>query len=108
MSHLASTFSALGDPSRLAILERLRRGEATAGELGEPLPISAPAISRHLKVLEQAGLISRRVDAQRRVFQIEPRALDDVDAWLERFRQAMSDNYDRLDKVLAKRKGKRK
>lgn len=101
MSTLAPVFSALADAHRLAILDRLKRGEATAGELGRPLPISAPAVSRHLKVLERAGLISRRVDAQRRVFRLEVEALDPVDAWLRRTRDALETNYARLDALLA-------
>ncbi len=102
---LAPTFAALSDRHRLAILERLRGGEATAGELADPLPISAPAVSRHLKVLERAGLISRRVQAQHRVFRVEPEALRAVDQWLDRFRDVLETNYRRLDDLLANDEG---
>ena len=98
---LAPTFAALADPARLAIVERLQTGEATAGELAAPLPISAPAVSRHLKVLERAGLIARRVQGQHRVFRLRSRALTEIEAWLERFRDVTERNYERLDALLA-------
>ncbi len=108
MPELVSTFAALSDPTRLGIVERLRKGEATAGELARPLPISPPAVSRHLKVLEHAGLISRRVQGQHRVFRLETRSLHQVESWLERFREVLSDNYGRLDKLLADGEGEAK
>lgn len=98
---LDTTFAALADPTRRAILERLAEGEATAGELAAPFAISQPAVSRHLKVLEEAGLISRRVDAQRRPARLEPQALAELDAWLERYRQVLAQNFQRLDAILA-------
>lgn len=107
MRSMAATFAALADPTRLAILERLMGGEASAGELGKPLPISAPAVSRHLRVLEEAGLISRRAEAQHRIFRIERGAIDEVDDWLDGFKKALETNYQRLDRLLAQPKGKR-
>ncbi len=98
---LDATFAALADPTRRAILERLAEGEATAGELAAPFAISQPAVSRHLKVLEEAGLISRRVDAQRRPARLEPQALAELDVWLERYRQVLAQNFQRLDAILA-------
>ena len=98
---LDSTLAALADPTRRAILARLGQGEATVNELVEPFDISQPAISRHLKVLEGAGLIARRVDGTRRPCRLVPGALDDLDAYLDGLRQAMTLNFSRLDALLA-------
>ncbi len=101
MLDLDLTFSALADPTRRAILARLARGEATVLELAEPFSMSQPAISKHLKVLEGAGLISRRVQASRRPCRLEAGALDRIDQWLAAMRRALETNYSRLDSVLA-------
>jgi DNA-binding transcriptional ArsR family regulator len=98
---LSATFSALADPTRRAILARLAQGEATVGELAQPFEISLPAISRHLKVLEGAGLISRGRDAQWRPCRLEPEALQAVDGWLERYRAFWTGRFDRMDAYLA-------
>ncbi len=94
------TFTALADPTRRAILARLALGEATVNELVEPFSMSQPAISKHLKMLERAGLITRRVDATRRPCRIEAAPLGEADAWLERFRKIWEGNYTRLDNLL--------
>src|ERR687887_762113 len=93
---LSTTFAALADPTRRAILARLASGEASVVELAEPFAMSLPAISKHLKVLERAGLIARGREAQWRPCRIEPRALKDVDHWLERYRQFWDESFDRL------------
>lgn len=93
-------FSALGDPTRRAIVERLAFGDATVLELAEPFDVSLPAISRHLKVLEEAGLISRGRDAQRRPCRLRPAALERVTAWAEHTRRAWESRFDRLDTYL--------
>lgn len=93
-------FSALGDPTRRAIVERLATGEATVLELAAPFDISLPAISRHLKVLEEAGLIARGRDAQRRPCRLRPEALEQVTAWAEHTRRAWEERFDRLDEYL--------
>lgn len=95
-----ATFAALGDPTRRAIVERLASGEATVLELAAPFQISLPAISRHLKVLEQAGLITRGRDAQRRPCQLRAEALSEVVAWAEHTRGAWEDRFDRLGEYL--------
>jgi DNA-binding transcriptional ArsR family regulator len=97
---LDATFAALADPTRRAILARLARGETTVQELAEPFAMSLPAISRHLKVLEHAGLIARSREAQWRPCRIEPRALKDVDDWLDRYRRFFDESFDRLDAYL--------
>jgi DNA-binding transcriptional ArsR family regulator len=97
---LDSTFAALSDPTRRAILARLASGEASVAELAKPFSMSQPAISKHLKVLERAGLISRGRDAQRRPRRLEPKPLAEADAWLENYRQIWEANYRRLDAVL--------
>jgi DNA-binding transcriptional ArsR family regulator len=97
---LAATVAALADPTRRAILARLARGETTVQELAEPFAMSLPAISRHLKVLEHAGLIARSREAQWRPCRIEPRALKDVDEWLDRYRRFFDESFDRLDDYL--------
>jgi len=97
---LDTTFAALADPTRRAILARLARGEATVNELAEPFSMSQPAISKHLKVLESAGLISRGRDAQRRPSRLEARPLAEASAWLERYREFWEGNFQRLDALL--------
>jgi DNA-binding transcriptional ArsR family regulator len=97
---LSAMFSALADPTRRAILARLALGEASVGELAKPFDISGPAISKHLKVLEGAGLITRGREAQWRPCRIEPRALRDVDNWLERYRRLWEERFDRLEDYL--------
>jgi DNA-binding transcriptional ArsR family regulator len=101
MSNLDAAFSALADPTRRAILARLALGEATVMELAEPFEMTQPAISRHLKVLEGAGLILRRVEGTKRPCRLAPAAVNEIDQWLAMLRQALSANYDRLDDVLA-------
>jgi len=105
---LDATFAALADPTRRAILARLADGEATVTELAAPFDMSQPAISKHLKVLEHAGLISRSRDAQRRPRKLEPRPLADATDWIERYRKIWEANYKRLDAVLQEMKGKEK
>jgi DNA-binding transcriptional ArsR family regulator len=97
---LSLTFAALADPTRRAILDRLARGEATVRELAEPFSISAPAISRHLKVLERAGLIARRREAQSRPTRLKPEALDEADAWMHACRATWEGRMDRLGEHL--------
>jgi DNA-binding transcriptional ArsR family regulator len=94
------TFAALADPTRRAILARLATGEATVTELAEPFEMSQPAISKHLKVLERAGLISMDVDAQRRPRKLEPKRLGEAVDWIERYREIFEQNYQRLDALL--------
>ena len=101
MPNLDASFSALADPTRRAILARLALGEATVMELVEPFDLTQPAISRHLKVLEGAGLIVRRVEGTKRPCRLAPKAISEIDQWLAMLRQALSANYDRLDDVLA-------
>lgn len=107
---LDRSFSALADPTRRAILARLSHGEATVSELAEPFAISQPAVSKHLKVLEHAGLIERRRDAQRRPCRIVPERLRLVNNWLEQYEALWNDRLDRLEAHLetTKRKGKAK
>ncbi|HVJ41081.1 MAG TPA: metalloregulator ArsR/SmtB family transcription factor [Dongiaceae bacterium] len=95
------TFAALADPTRRAILAQLAEGEASVTVLAQPFAMSLPAISKHLKVLEKAGLITRGRDAQWRPCRIEPAALQDVDAWLDRYRQFWTASLDRLGDYLA-------
>ena len=101
MPNLDASFSALADPTRRAILARLALGEATVMELVEPFDLTQPAISRHLKVLEGAGLIVRRVEGTKRPCRLAPAAVNEIDQWLGMLRKALSANYDRLDDVLA-------
>jgi len=101
---LDATFAALADPTRRAILARLASGEASVTELAEPFAMSQPAISKHLKVLERAGLISRGYDAQRRPRSLEARPLADVTAWLEDYRRFWEASFQRLDTLLAELK----
>jgi DNA-binding transcriptional ArsR family regulator len=97
---LSATFSALADPTRREILARLASGEATVNELAEPFDISLQAVSKHLKVLEHAGLISRGRNAQYRPCRLESEPLDDATAWIDRHRQVWEDRFDRLEQHL--------
>jgi DNA-binding transcriptional ArsR family regulator len=97
---LSAAFAALADPTRRAILARLALGETTVGELAKPFAMSGPAVSRHLKVLEMAGLIARGREAQWRPCRIEPEGLKRVDEWLERYRQFWEQRLDRLEAYL--------
>jgi DNA-binding transcriptional ArsR family regulator len=104
MSTLDATFSALADPTRRAILSRLAQGEATVMELAEPFKLSQPAISQHLKVLESAGLIARRIEGTKRPRRLAKAGVEAIDVWLAMLREALAKNYDRLDEVLAEMK----
>jgi DNA-binding transcriptional ArsR family regulator len=110
MTHdgLSATFSALADPTRRAILRRLRAGEATVLELAEPFEMSLPAVSKHLKVLERAGLISRGRDAQRRPCRIEAAPLKEATEWMERYRSLWEERLDRLDDYVQHMKKEKK
>jgi DNA-binding transcriptional ArsR family regulator len=99
---LDTTFAALSDPTRRAILARLTLGETSVSELAKPFDMSLPAVSKHLKVLERAGLIARGREAQWRPCRIEPRALKDIDDWLEHYRRFFDESFDRLDVYLKK------
>lgn len=99
--NLDATFSALADPTRRAILARLATGEATVMELAQPFEMTQPAISQHLKVLEEAGLIARRVDGAKRPRRLAKAGIEAMDRWLAMLRKALENNYDRLDLVLA-------
>lgn len=101
MPSLDTAFSALADPTRRAILARLALGEATVNELAEPFEMTQPAVSRHLKVLEEAGLIVRRAEGTRRPSRLAPHAIATIDAYLDMLRKALAANYNRLDGVLA-------
>jgi DNA-binding transcriptional ArsR family regulator len=98
--NLSSVFAALGDPTRLAIIQRLAEGEASVQELAEPFDISGPAISRHLKVLEQAGLISRRREAQQRPCRLEREKLEEIRDWTKSMRRFWDESFDRMDEYL--------
>jgi DNA-binding transcriptional ArsR family regulator len=104
--NLDFTFSALADPTRRAILARLARGETSVMELAKPFAMSLPAVSKHLKVLEHAGLITRGREAQWRPCRIEPLALKEVDDWLEHYRRFYDESFDRLDDYLRKLQAK--
>lgn len=99
------TFAALADQTRRAILARLAEGAASVNELAEPFEMSQPAISKHIKVLENAGLVSRSKDAQRRPVKIEAMPLSEAVEWLEQYRKFWEENYQRLDSLLAELKG---
>jgi len=101
MHSLDTAFFAISDPTRRAILARLTSGEATVMELAEPFSMSQPAISRHLKVLEGAGLIERRAEGTKRHCRLQKRGIEAMEQWLEMMHEAMSRNYNRLDGVLA-------
>lgn len=107
-NRLDAAFSALADPTRRAILARLALGEASVLELAEPFSMSQPAISKHLKVLEQAGLISRGRDAQRRPCRIEGEAFADVEGWLENYRRFWEGQFRQLDALLVELKAVKK
>ena len=106
--HLDATFAALADPTRRAILARLASGEASVTELAEPFAMSQPAISKHLKVLERAGLISRGQDAQRRPRRLEAKPLAEANQWLEGYRQFWEQSFQRLDALLEELKTEEK
>jgi DNA-binding transcriptional ArsR family regulator len=103
---LDATFLALADPTRRAILARLALGEASVNELAEPFDMSQPAISKHLKLLERAGLVSRGRDAQRRPCRIEAGALEAAHAWIDRYREMWEMSFSRLDTLLEELQGK--
>ncbi len=107
-NHLDATFAALADPTRRAILARLASGEASVTELAEPFAMSQPAISKHLKVLERAGLISRGRDAQRRPCRLEAQPLAEATEWLEGYRQFWEARFQQLDALLDEMKTKPK
>src|ERR1700722_3954896 len=106
-NHLSTTFAALADPTRRAILARLALGESSVNQLAEPFEISLPAISRHLKVLENAGLITRGREAQWRPCKLNPDRLKTVDDWLDDYRRFWEESFDRLDEYLQKLKANR-
>jgi DNA-binding transcriptional ArsR family regulator len=106
--HLSTTFAALADPTRRAILARLALGETSVTELAEPFDMSLPAVSKHLKVLERAGLIARSREAQWRPCRIEPRALKEVDDWLAHYRRFWEQSFDRLGDYLRELQAKGK
>jgi DNA-binding transcriptional ArsR family regulator len=106
--HLDVTFAALADPTRRAILARLASGEASVMELAEPFAMSQPAISKHLKVLERAGLISRGRDAQRRPCRLEAQPLAEANEWLENYRRFWEESFQRLDALLHEMKSDEK
>ena len=105
---LNATFLALADPTRRAILARLASGDASVNELAEPHDMSQPAISKHLKILERAGLISRGIDAQRRPRRLDARPLAEATEWLENYRQFWEASFERLDKLLVEMKAAQK
>ena len=102
MDTLSATFGALADPTRRAILSRLSRGETSVGDLAKPFDISLPAVSRHLKVLERAGLIEREVDAQWRLCRLRGKSLREAHGWLDRYRSFWEESLDRLAEYLEK------
>jgi DNA-binding transcriptional ArsR family regulator len=104
--HLDATFAALADPTRRAILARLASGEANVTQLARPFDMSQPAISKHLKVLERAGLISRGRDAQSRPCRLEVRRLKEATAWMERYRRLWEDGLDRLEEYVGEMKAR--
>jgi DNA-binding transcriptional ArsR family regulator len=104
---LDTTFSALSDPTRRAILGRLALGEQTVMELAQPFDMSQPAISKHLRVLERAGLIARRVEGAKRPCRLAKGGIEAIDQWLAMLRKALASNYDRLDVLLADMKSPR-
>jgi DNA-binding transcriptional ArsR family regulator len=105
---LSDKFAALADPTRRAILARLALGETSVGELAEPFDMSLPGISKHLKVLERAGLISRGREAQWRPCRLQPHALKEVDDWIERYRRLWEERFDRLEVYLKEIQAKEK
>lgn len=107
MDPLSTTFAALSDPTRRAILARLTKGEATVGELARPFDVSWPAISRHLKVLESAGLVERRVEAQFRVVRLRGPGLREAARWIGRYREYWDESLDRLVDYLERPRNRR-
>lgn len=105
---LSATFAALADPTRRAILARLLSGESSVGELAQPFEMSMPAVSKHLRVLERAGLIEQRREAQWRRCRIRPEPLKEVMSWTERYRQLWEERLDRLDGVIEQIKAQQK
>ena len=105
---LSVALAALSDPTRRAIVARLAKGEATVNAIAKPFDISLPAVSRHLKVLEEAGLITRGREAQWRPCRLEPRALKAVDDWLSRYRRFWTESFDKMDAYIAELKTKEK
>jgi DNA-binding transcriptional ArsR family regulator len=105
---LSATFAALADPTRRAILARLAMGETSVSDLAEPFDMSLPAVSKHLKVLERAGLIARGREAQWRPCRLKPIALREVDDWLEKYRRFWEERFDRLDDYLRELQAKEK
>lgn len=103
---LSTTFSALADPTRRAILARLATGEKTVSDLAEPFDMTMPAITKHLKVLEKAGLVERSREAQYRPCHLRPEPLKDIDEWMEQYRQFFEASFDRLDDYLQQLKTK--
>jgi DNA-binding transcriptional ArsR family regulator len=108
MTDLDATFAALADPTRRAIVARLARGEATVGELAAPFDMSLPAISKHLRVLERAGLITRGREAQTRPCKLSPKPLDEAIAWIEKHKTTWEGRLDRLDAYVQKLKENKK
>jgi len=109
IDHLSGTFAALADPTRRAILARLARGEASVGEVAKPFDMSMPAISKHLKVLEHAGLIARSREGQLRPCRLQARPLKDASDWLETYRRFWEQSFDRLSAYLEETgKGRKK
>src|ERR1700740_78586 len=108
MAQLDATFAALADPTRRAILARLALGEASVNELAKPFDMSQPAVSKHLRVLERAGLVSRGSDAQRRPRRIEGKPLEEATGWLEGYREFWERRFERLDAVLEELKAREK
>ena len=106
--HLSTTFAALADPTRRAILARLASGEKSVNELAEPFEMSLPAVSKHLKVLESAGLIARGREAQWRPCRLEAGPLKDISNWVERYRRFWEQSFDRLDEYLREFQAKKK
>ena len=104
--HLSSTFAALADPTRRAILARLALGECSVTELAEPFDMTMPAVSKHLRVLERAGLIARGREAQWRPCRLRPAPLKDISEWVERYRAAWEQRFDRLENYLQELKAK--
>ena len=107
-AQLDATFAALADPTRRAILARLASGEASVAELAEPFDMTQPAVSKHLRVLERAGLISRGRDAQRRPSRLEAKPLEEAVQWLENYRRFWEGRFERLDALLDEMKAARK
>lgn len=104
---ISTTLAALADPTRRAILARLSTGEANINQLAEPFDMTVQAVSRHIRVLEEAGLISRRREAQSSFCQFEPKRLEAIDGWLERYRPFWMGSFDRMEKLLNAKTGRK-